>query len=251
MYNGVKIIFFSPNLQTIIQLQLSKYRDLLFVISTLQNSITALWLKQWLQLALSHVQYRKTFQLCDMCPVLGLSSTGKLWCSISAQRWNFAILPYASHTLNNTSTCHVHKFEALLFWTRISDSKNQYSGLKISTKLYLTKGSKWITYSENTKCVKFQTICTEALGRSQLKCDGTCAETRFHLSAKRTSPFKTAGASFSRLLAAEVCVSAVIMLDTTCSKVVWRVLATHSIRQFPLHFPSRASPCAITFQVDS
>jgi len=29
------------------------------------------------------------------------------------------------------------------------------------------------------------------------------------------------------------------------------VLATHSIRQFPLHFPSRAAPCAITFQTQS
>jgi hypothetical protein len=29
----------------------------------------------------------------------------------------------------------------------------------------------------------------------QLKCDGTGAETRFILSAKRTSPFKSAGAS--------------------------------------------------------
>ena len=29
----------------------------------------------------------------------------------------------------------------------------------------------------------------------RLKCDGTCAETRFHFSAKRTSPFKSAGAS--------------------------------------------------------
>jgi len=38
---------------------------------------------------------------------------------------------------------------------------------------------------------------------------------------------------------------------TTCSEVVWRVLETHSIRQFPLHFPSRASPCAITFQLES
>ena len=28
------------------------------------------------------------------------------------------------------------------------------------------------------------------------------------------------------------------MLDTPCSEVVWRVLATHCIRQFPLHFPS-------------
>jgi hypothetical protein len=29
--------------------------------------------------------------------------------------------------------------------------------------------------------------------RLRLKCDGTCAETRFRLSAKRTSPFKSAG----------------------------------------------------------
>jgi len=46
------------------------------------------------------------------------------------------------------------------------------------------------------------------------------------------------GRQFSRLLAAELCASAVIMLDTPCSEVVWRVLATHSIRQFSLHFPS-------------
>ena len=32
-------------------------------------------------------------------------------------------------------------------------------------------------------------------GRLRLKCDGTSAETRFRLSAKRTSPFKSAGAS--------------------------------------------------------
>jgi len=32
-------------------------------------------------------------------------------------------------------------------------------------------------------------------GRGQLKCDGTRAETRFRLLAKRTSPFKLAGAS--------------------------------------------------------
>ena len=33
------------------------------------------------------------------------------------------------------------------------------------------------------------------IGRLRLKCDGTRAETRFSLSAKRTSPFKSAGAS--------------------------------------------------------
>ena len=32
-------------------------------------------------------------------------------------------------------------------------------------------------------------------GRGQLKSDGTRAETRFRLSVKRTSPFKSAGAS--------------------------------------------------------
>ena len=72
------------------------------------------------------------------------------------------------------------------------------------------------------------------------------------VSAKRTSPFKSAGGrQFSRLLAAEVCASAVVMLDTPCSEVVWRVLATDSIRQFPLHFPSRALPRAITSQLQS
>jgi len=35
----------------------------------------------------------------------------------------------------------------------------------------------------------------EKYGRLRLKCDGTRAETRFLLSAKRTSPFKSAGAS--------------------------------------------------------
>ena len=59
------------------------------------------------------------------------------------------------------------------------------------------------------------------------------------------------GRQFSRLLAAEVCPSVVVMLDKPCSEVVWRVLATHFIRHFPLHFPSRASPCPITFQLDS
>ena len=48
------------------------------------------------------------------------------------------------------------------------------------------------------------------------------------------------GRQFSRLLAAEVCASAVVMLDTPCSEVVCRVLAT------PLHLPVSPSlplPC--------
>jgi hypothetical protein len=62
----------------------------------------------------------------------------------------------------------------------------------------------------------------EDLCRLRLKCDGTCAETRFRLLAKRTSPFQSVGGGdqFSRLLAAEGGASAVVMLDTPRSEVV-------------------------------
>jgi hypothetical protein len=44
--------------------------------------------------------------------------------------------------------------------------------------------------------------------RLRLKCDGTLAEIRFRLSAKRTSPFKSAGASFqSTAVSRGVCIS--------------------------------------------
>jgi len=106
------------------------------------------------------------------------------------------------------------------------------------------------TKHKNTLCGKMQNLLMlkqvvhVVIARS--KRDGTRAETRFGLSAKRTSPFKSAaGDQFSRLLAAEECRSA----DSNCIDPVptysARLLATHSIRIFPLHFPSRASPCAI------
>ena len=97
----------------------------------------------------------------------------------------------------------------------------------------------------------FHWLWLQTSSRGQLKCDGTRTGNRFRLPAKRMSPFKSAGGrQFSRLLAAKVCASALVMLDTPCSEVVWRVLAAHSNRQFPLHFPSRASPCAIAFQLE-
>ena len=42
------------------------------------------------------------------------------------------------------------------------------------------------------------------------------------------------GLQFSRLLAAEVCASAVVMLDTPCSEVVWRVLHSPVSPSLPL-----------------
>jgi hypothetical protein len=60
-------------------------------------------------------------------------------------------------------------------------------------------------------------------------------KTDFVFLRKRRVHLNRQGRQFSRLLAAEVCASAVVMLDTPSYEVVWRVLATHSIRQFPLH----------------
>ena len=58
----------------------------------------------------------------------------------------------------------------------------------------------------------FHSLSNISACRGQLKCDGTHAGTRFRLSAKRMSSFKSAGShQFSRLLAAEVCASAVVM----------------------------------------
>ena len=90
----------------------------------------------------------------------------------------------------------------------------------------------------------------------RLKCDGTCAETRFSLSRTNgpvhlNRPGGGGGRQFSRLPAAEVCVSAVVMLDIPCSEVVRRVLATHCSRQVPPSLPLPCVPCAITFQLDS
>ena len=75
--------------------------------------------------------------------------------------------------------------------------------------------------------------------------DGTSAETRFRLSPKRTNPFKSVGVS----------VQSTAGSFSNARYITFgggvRVLATHSIRQFPLHFPSRASLCATRFRTSS
>jgi hypothetical protein len=87
--------------------------------------------------------------------------------------------------------------------------------------------------------------------RLRLKCDSTHAETRFRLSAKRTSPIKSSGASVQSTAGSRgVRISGSNAGYTTFRGSV-TVLATHSIHRFPLQFPSCASSCAITFQPDS
>jgi hypothetical protein len=84
--------------------------------------------------------------------------------------------------------------------------------------------------------------------RARAEPDGTRAETTFRLSPKRTSPFKSAGESVQSTAGNRGVRISVSNAGYTTLRGRVRVLATHSIRQFPLHFPSRASPYAITFR---
>jgi hypothetical protein len=84
-----------------------------------------------------------------------------------------------------------------------------------------------------------------------LKHDSTCAETRFLLSPKRTSPYKSVGASVKLIAGSRGVRISVSNAGYTTSQGSVRVLATHSIRQFPLHYPSHASLCAIRYQMHS
>jgi hypothetical protein len=87
--------------------------------------------------------------------------------------------------------------------------------------------------------------------RLHLKCDGTRAETRFRLSTKRTGLFKSAGASFQSITVNRGVRISGSNAGYTMFRGSVKSPGTHSICQFPLHFPSRASLCAITFQLDT
>ena len=88
-------------------------------------------------------------------------------------------------------------------------------------------------------------------GLALVERDGTRAETRFPLSPKRTSPFKSMGASFQSTAGSRGVRISLSNAGYTMFGGGVRVLATHSIHQFPLHFPSRASPCATSFRTSS
>ena len=87
--------------------------------------------------------------------------------------------------------------------------------------------------------------------RLRLKCDVTRAETRFRLSAKRTSPFKSAGASVQSTTGSR----SVRISGSNVGYTMFR--GSVKSTGYPLHspvspsLPPRASPCAITFQLDS
>jgi hypothetical protein len=84
--------------------------------------------------------------------------------------------------------------------------------MRVSTNLYKT--ASWLglitANAVSSLPMNARTSCLFSLngGRLRLKCDGTHTETRFRLSAKRTSPFKSAGASVQSTTAGELCISA-------------------------------------------
>jgi hypothetical protein len=89
------------------------------------------------------------------------------------------------------------------------------------------------------------------MGRGHLKCDGTRAETRFRLSSKRTSPFKWAGASVQSTTGSR----GVRISGSNAGYTMFR--GSVKSTGHPLHspvspsLPHRASPCAITIQLES
>ena len=87
--------------------------------------------------------------------------------------------------------------------------------------------------------------------RLRLKWDGTRTETRFRLSAKRTSPLKSAGSSVQSNIGSR----GVSIGDSNDGYTMFR--GSVKSTGYPLHtpvspsLPLPASPCAITFQLDS
>jgi hypothetical protein len=80
-------------------------------------------------------------------------------------------------------------------------------------------------------------------GRLRLKCDGTLAETRFRLTTKRTSPFKSAGASVQSTTGRRVVHISLQGLYCSCKPV----FCSHvTLTGYPLHSPVSPSlffPC--------
>jgi hypothetical protein len=84
-------------------------------------------------------------------------------------------------------------------------------------------------------------------GRLRLKCDGTRAETRFRLSAKRTSPFKSAGTSVQSTTGRRAVRISLQGLYCSCRPV----FCSHvTLTGYPLHSlvsPSPLLPCVTVY----
>jgi len=104
------------------------------------------------------------------------------------------------------------------------------------------------SYSNKPRYAAQQTRRAGISGVVRLKCDGTRAETRFRLSPKRTSPFKSAGASIQSTAGNR----GVRIGGSNAGYTMFRGSVKGT--GYPLHSsvsPSLPIPCAITFQTHS
>jgi len=127
----------------------------------------------------------------------------------------------------------------------------KYTSNVIFSSISRSRNVLWCTVppQQSWRCVAH--ICVvrrSAYSRLRLKRDGTRAETIFRLSAKRTSPFKSEGASVQSTTGSR----GVRISGSNVGHNMFRgsVKSTgyYSIRQFPLYFPSRSSPCESHFK---
>ena len=189
----------------------------------------------------------KAIPLLSTLPLLHAERLGKFDILWDRRCDNFAVLKF-----------HIG-CEALKMWRRVCHRvKSPGLKRKLCTQLLCRK---FPTHIELTVC-RQQCTCADCLATPPSRLQAVdcvwnmmahAQKTDFVFVVKGRCPFQSVslGRQFIWLLAAEVCTSAVVMLDTACSEVAWSVMATHRILHFSLLFPTHVSPCDITFQLES
>jgi len=89
----------------------------------------------------------------------------------------------------------VVRIRVVVFWITNLDEHNSLHLQDSNVRTHLRDQT---TYQTGVCLILYcgpKVVSSTAACRSQLKCDGTRAGTRFRFSAKRTSPFKSEGAS--------------------------------------------------------
>jgi hypothetical protein len=109
----------------------------------------------------------------------------------------------------------------------------------MKTFLLITNGFLNVRWQFKYKTDGTELPATAASTRSLccLKRDGTCAETDFVFRWNGRVHLNRRGRQFSRLLAAEVCASALVMRDTPRSEVVWEYWLPSPFASFPFTSP--------------
>ena len=150
------------------------------------------------------------------------------------------------HNVENVSIDYDH---TSMYESFTNERKDSELFFRLGTRFFLLHSIQWSSRQRN---FLLRGTGDPFLGsRLHLICDETRAETRFRLSPKRTSPFKSAGTSVQSTTSSRGVRISGSNVGYTMFRGSVRVLVTHSIRHFPLHFPSRASPCATRFQTHS